>query len=151
MANKQIWIWDTDVLHNGEKQVQLNTYSVQFSSVAQSCLTLCDPVNDSTPGLPVHHQHPELTQTHVHWVGDAIQPSHPLLFPSPPAPNPSQLRVFSNESTLHMRWPKYWSFNSSISLSNAIISALVLYMIKKKKKTNNNKINKTTDFSYRLA
>ena len=62
----------------------------QFSSVAQSCLTLCDPVNRSTPGLPVHHQLLEFTQTHVHWVGDAIQPSHPLSSPSPPAPNPSQ-------------------------------------------------------------
>ena len=62
----------------------------QFSSVAQSCLTLCDPMNRSTPGLPVHHQLPEFTQTHVHPVGDAIQPSHPLSSPSPPAPNPSQ-------------------------------------------------------------
>ena len=58
--------------------------------VAQSCLTLCDPMNCSTPGLPVHHQLPEFTQTHVHWIGDAIQPSHPLSSPSPPAPNPSQ-------------------------------------------------------------
>ena len=63
---------------------------VQFSSVAQSCLTLCDPMNRSTPGLPVHHQLPEFTQTHVHRVGDAIQPSHPLSSPSPPVPNPSQ-------------------------------------------------------------
>ena len=63
---------------------------VQFSSVAQSCLTLCNPVNCSTPGLPVHHQLPEFTQTHVHWVCDAIQPSHPLSSPFPPAPNPSQ-------------------------------------------------------------
>ena len=62
----------------------------QFSSVAKSCPTLCDPMNCSTPGLPVHQQLPEFTQTHVHWVGDAIQPSHPLSFPSPPAPNPSQ-------------------------------------------------------------
>ena len=62
----------------------------QFSSVAQSCPTLCDPMNRSMPGLPVHHQLPELTQTHVHRVGDAIQPSHPLSSPSPPAPNPSQ-------------------------------------------------------------
>ena len=66
------------------------TYSVQFSSVAQSCPILCDPMNRSTPGLPVHHQLPEFTQTHVHWVSDAIQTSHPLLSPSPPAPNPSQ-------------------------------------------------------------
>ena len=63
--------------------------SVQFSSVAQSYPTLFDPVNHSMPGLPVHHQFP-FTQTHVHWVGDAIQPSHPLSSPSPPAPNPSQ-------------------------------------------------------------
>ena len=64
--------------------------SVQFSSVTQSCSTLCNPMNHSTPGLPVHHQLPEFTQTHVHWVSDAIQPSHPLSSPSPPAPNPSQ-------------------------------------------------------------
>ena len=61
-------------------------YMNQFSSVAQSCLTLCDPMNSSTPGLPVHHQLPESSQSHVHRVGDAIQPSHPLLYPSPPAP-----------------------------------------------------------------
>ena len=65
-------------------------YSVQFSSVTQSCPTLCDPMNHSMPGLPAHHQLPEFTQTHVHRVGDAIQPSHPLSSPSPPAPNPSQ-------------------------------------------------------------
>ena len=64
--------------------------SVQFSSVAQSCPTFCDPMNCSTPGLPVHHQLPEFTQTHVHRVSDAIQPSHSLSSPSPPAPNPSQ-------------------------------------------------------------
>ena len=63
---------------------------IQFSSVAQSCLTLCDPMNCSTPGFPVHHQLLEFTQTQVHWVGDAIQPSHPLLSPSPPAFNLSQ-------------------------------------------------------------
>ena len=67
-----------------------STTSVQFSSVAQSCPTLCDPMNHSTPGLPVNHQLPEFTQTHVHRIGDAIQPSHPLSSPSPPAPNPSQ-------------------------------------------------------------
>ena len=88
--------------------------SVQFSSVAQSCPTLCDSMNYSTPGLPVHHQLPEFTQTYVHRVGEAIQPSHPLSSPSPPAPNPSQHRVFPNESTLCMRWPKYWSFSFSI-------------------------------------
>ena len=64
--------------------------SDQIKSVTQSCLTLCDPMNHSTPGLPVHHQLPEFTQTHVHRVSDATQPSHPLSSPSPPAPNPSQ-------------------------------------------------------------
>ena len=65
-------------------------FSFKFSSVAQSCLTLCIPMNRSMPGLPVHHQLPKFTQTHIHRVGDAIQPSHSLSFPSPPAPNPSQ-------------------------------------------------------------
>ena len=91
--------------------------SVQFSSVTQSCPTLCDPMNRSTPGLPVHHQLLEFTQTHVLRVGDAIQPSHPLssillqprTFPS--------IRVFFNESVLCIRWPKYWSFSFSISPS----------------------------------
>ena len=92
--------------------------SVQFSSVTQSCPTLCDPMNSSTPGLPVHHQLPEFTQTHVHRVSDTIQPSHPLSSPSPPAPNPSQHQVSSNESTLCMRWPKDWSFSFNISPSN---------------------------------
>ena len=68
---------------------------VQFSSVAQSCATFCDPMNRSTPGLPVHHQNPEFTQTHVHRVSDAIQPSHPLASPSCPAPNPSQHQSLS--------------------------------------------------------
>ena len=93
---------------------------LQFSSVAQSCLTLCNPMNRRTPGLPVHHQLPEFTQTHVHRVSDAIQPSHPLSSPSPPAPIPSSIRVFSNESTLHMRWPKYWSCSFSIIPSKEI-------------------------------
>ena len=80
----------------------------QFSSVAQSCLTLCDPMNHRTPGLPVRHHLPEFTQTHFHRVGNAIQPSHPL------PPILPRIRVFSNESTLRMRWPKYWSFSFSI-------------------------------------
>ena len=88
--------------------------SVQFSSVAQSCPTLCDSMNCSMPGLPVHHQLLEFTQTHVHRVSDAIQPSHPLSSPSLLPPIPPSIRVFSNESTLCMRWPKYWSFSFSI-------------------------------------
>ena len=72
------------------KEYFWSTGSVQFSSVAQSCPTLCDPMHRSTPGLPVHHQLPEITQTHIHQVSDGIQPSHPLSSPSPPPPNPSQ-------------------------------------------------------------
>ena len=90
-----------------------------ISSVAQWCLTLWDPMNHNTPGLPVHHQLPEFTETHIHRVSNAIQPSHPLSTPSPLSPNPS-IRVFSNESTLRMRWPKYWSFSFSIIPSKEI-------------------------------
>ena len=83
-----------------------------------SRVRLCDPMNRSTPGLPVHHQLPEFTQTHVHRVSDAIQPSHPLSSPLLlPSIYPS-IRVFSNESTLPIRWPKYWSFSFSTSPSN---------------------------------
>ena len=84
--------------------------SVQFSSVAQSCPTLCDPMNCSTPGLPVHHQLPEFTKSHTH----LILCCHLLLLP----PIPPCIRVFSNKSALCMRWPKYWSFSLSISPSN---------------------------------
>ena len=94
--------------------------SVQFSSVAQSCLTLCDPMNRSTPGLPVHCQLLEFTQTHVHRVSDAIQPSHPLPSPLLLPPIPPSIRVFSNESALPMRWPKYSSFSVSIIPSKEI-------------------------------
>ncbi|CAI9151155.1 unnamed protein product [Rangifer tarandus platyrhynchus] len=75
-------------------------------------------MNHSTPGLPVHHQLPESTQTYIHCVSDAIQPSHPLSSPSPPALNLYPIRVFSNESALCIRWPKYWSFTFNISPSN---------------------------------
>ena len=91
---------------------------IQFNSVIQSCPTLCDPMDCSTPGFPVHHQLPEFTRTHVHWVSDAIQPSHPLLSPSPPSFNLSQHQGFSKESVLDIWWPKYWSFSFSISPSN---------------------------------
>ena len=87
---------------------------IQFSSVAQSCPTLCDPMNHNTPGLPFHHHLPEFTQPHVHPVGDAIQPSHSLLSPSPPALNPSQHQsLFQWVSSWH-EGPKYWSFSFSI-------------------------------------
>ena len=90
--------------------------SVQFSSFAQSCPTLCDLMNCSMSGLPVHHQLPESTQTHAHWV---LMPSNHLIFCRPLLLPPSTLpsiRVFSNESALCIRWPKYWSFSFSISL-----------------------------------
>ena len=98
MASGPITSWEmdgetvetgSDFILGGSK-ISANGDSVQFSSVAESCPTLCDPMNRSSPGLPVHHQLPEFTQTHVHRVGDAIQPSHPRSSPSPPAPNPSQ-------------------------------------------------------------
>ena len=92
--------------------------SVQFSSVAQFCPTLCDPMDYSTPGLPIHHQLPESTQTHACGVNDVIQPSHPQLSPSLPAFNLHSIRVFSNESALHIMWPEYWSFSFNISPSN---------------------------------
>ena len=91
-------------------------YYIQFSSVAQSCLW--DPMNRSMLGLPVHHQLPGSTQTHIHCVGDAIQPSHPL---SPLLLLPSifpNIRVSSNESALCIRWPKFWSFSFNTSPSN---------------------------------
>ena len=92
------------------------THSVQFSSVTQSCPTLCDPMDCSTAGFPVPHQLLELAQTHVHQIGDAIQPSYPLSSPSPSIF--LIIRVFSNKSVLHIRWPKYWSFSFRISPSN---------------------------------
>ena len=98
---------------------------IQFSSVTQSCPTLCDPMDCSTPGFPVHHQLQELAQTHVHWVGDATQPSHPLLLLPSIFP---RIRVFSNESALHIRCPKYWSFSFSISPSNEY-SGLISFRI----------------------
>ena len=94
--------------------------SVRFISVAQSCPTLCDPMNRSTPGLPVYHQLLEFTQTHVHRVSDAIQPSHPQLSPSPPAPNPSQHQNLFQWVNSLMRLPKYWSFSFSIIPSKEI-------------------------------
>ena len=81
-----------------------------------SRVRLCDPMDFSTPGLPVHHQLLELAQIHVNWVGDAIQLSHPLLSPSPPALSLSQYQGLFQESVLCTRWPKYWSFSFSISV-----------------------------------
>ena len=96
IAGRFFTVWAIREAINGQQvcekmfRITSHSVSVQFSSVAQSCPTLCDPMNRSTPGLPVHHQLPEFNQTHVHQVGDAIQPSHPLSSPSPPALNPSQ-------------------------------------------------------------
>ena len=121
----QRYFWDTWIIKNTinvlvyyrfQKEKSLTIF--QFSSVPQSCPTLCDPMDCSTPGFPVHHQLPELTQNHLRQVGDAIQPSHPfhplLLLPSI---FPS-IKVFSNESVLSIRWPKYWNFSFNTSPSN---------------------------------
>ena len=104
--------------------------SVQFSSVAQSCPTLCNPMNRSTPGLLVHHQLPEFTQSRVHRVSDAIQPSHPLSSLSPPHSTFPSIKVFSNESVLCIRWPEYWSFSFSISPSSEY-SGLISFRMNK--------------------
>ena len=135
IANVPIKLWSPIPMHVGRgassfslQQQFSNTCLVQFSSVAWLCSTLCNPMDCSTPGLPVHHQLPEFTQTHVHWVGDAIQPSHPLssllLLPSVF----SSIRVFSNESVLRIRWPKYWSFSFSISPSNEYLGLISFKM-----------------------
>ena len=89
-----------------------------ISSVAQLCPTLCNPMNCSTPGFPVQYQLLELAQTHVHQIGGGIQPSHPMSSPFPPAFNLPNIRVFSSESALRIRWPKDWSYSFSISPSN---------------------------------
>ena len=102
--------------------------SDQFSSVIQSCLTLNNHMDCSPPGLPVHHQLPEFTQTHVHWVGDAIWPSHPLSSLSPPAFNLSRHQGLFNKSALRIRWPKDWSFSFNISPSNEH-SGLISFMM----------------------
>ena len=103
------------------------TLAESVSSLTRSCPTFYSPMDCSTPGFPVHHHLPELAQTHVHSVSDAIQPSCPLLFPSP-AFNLSQHESFSNESALCIRWPKYWSFSFSISPSNEY-SGLISFRI----------------------
>ena len=107
-----LWVSFTSSVDGGKKHPYI------FSSVTHLCLTLCGPMDCSTPGLPVHHQLPEFTQTHVHWVGDAVQPSHPLSSPSPPALCLSQHQVLFQWISSHIRWPKYWSFSFIISPSN---------------------------------
>ena len=99
-----------------------------FSSVTQSCPTVCNHMDCSLLSFPIHHQLPKLIQTHVHRVSDAIQPSHPLSSPSPPAPNPSQHQGLFQKSTFRMRWPKYWRFSFSISPSNEY-SGLISFRI----------------------
>ena len=97
-------------------------------SVTKSCPTLCNPKDCSTPGVPVHHQLLKPTQTHVHHVGDAIQPPYPLSSPSPPAFNLSQHQGLFNESVLRIRWPKYWGFSFGISPTN-VCSGLISFRI----------------------
>ena len=102
------------------RRAMTNLSSVQFSSVAQSYLTLCDPMNHSTPGLPVHHQLLEFTQI---MSIELVMPSSHLILCRPVLllpPVPPSIRVFSNESTLHMRWPKYWSFSFNLLPSEEI-------------------------------
>ena len=113
-----IWWWELRYMWvSGINSVILKSvspFSQSVRSVTQSCPTLCDPMNCSTPGLPVHHQLPEFTQTHVHRVGDAIQQSHPLSSPFPSAPNPSQHQSLFQWVNSPHEWSKYWSFSFSI-------------------------------------
>ena len=121
MLKKAIW----EIIGLGKRTRKKHKLlpSLQFSSVTQSCLTLCSPIECNMPGFPVHHQLPELAQIHVHCVAAAIQPSHPLLSPFPPA-----FSGFSNESVLCIRWPEYWSFSFSFSPSNEY-SGLISFRI----------------------
>ena len=125
LGKRQDCIYDTIIRRQSYLQltecpvVLLFLYPLEFSSVQSlSHVQLCDPMDYSMPGLPVHNQLAEFTQTHVHGFSDAIQPSHPLSSPSPPASIFPSIRVFSNESVLHIWWPKYWSFSFNISPSN---------------------------------
>ena len=120
------WCSGLSIASDGNISVCL---SVQFSSIAQLCPTLCNTMDCSMPGIFVHHQLPQLAQTHGHWVSDAIQPSHSLLSPSPSAFSLSQHQSFlSNQSVLCIRWPKYWGFSFSISPSNEY-SGLISFRI----------------------
>ena len=104
--------------HSSKGPVSNSTLTSHCYSFTKSCPTHFNPMGCIMPGFPVLHCLPEFAQTHVHWANDAIQPSHSLSLLSPPALNPSSIRVFSNEWALCIRWPKYWSFSFSISPSN---------------------------------
>ena len=131
----------------GRQYNTLTLHCNQFSSVAQSCPTLCDPMNRSMPGLPIHHQLPEFTQIHVHRVGDAIQPSHPLSSPSPPAPNPSQHQGLSQWVNSSHKVAKIFefqlqhqSFQCIIILSynfEYFLKACIIAIIKNRRPNNN--------------
>ena len=112
------------ILGDIKRHKTLSMLCFQFSSVTQSCLTFCDPMDCSTPGSPVHDQLLELAETHVHRVGNDIKSSHPLSSPSPSSLIFPSIRVFSNESILHISWPKYWSFSFSISPSNEYLGLI---------------------------
>ena len=113
-----IWSNLSNVLWAFGKIMYVVTFALLWLFSTKLYLTLCNPKNCSTPGFPVHHYLPEFAQTHVHWVGNAIQPSHPLSPHSPPALNLSHHLGLFNDSALHIRWPKYMSFRFSISPSN---------------------------------
>ena len=127
-TSSQNWSWDGAWLRSTLTLLSCLLLMLPFVVVAQSCLTLCDPMDCSTPGFPVLHHLLEFAQAHVHWVSDAIQSSHPLLPPSPPDFNLSQHQgLFLRVSSLH-QVPNYWSFSFSISPSNEY-SGLIIFRI----------------------
>ena len=122
------WVTALSSLNGGNStEKEDNVYSEDCCyccSVTKLCPTLHDPIYCSTPAFPICHHLPEFAQVHVHWIGAAIQPSHPLLPASPPALNLSQHQIFSNESPVCIWWPKYWNFSFSISPSNEYLGLI---------------------------
>ena len=117
------WMNPEPIIQCEVSQKEKDKYHIQFSSVTQSCPTLCDPIEHSTPGLPVHHQVPEFTQTHIHQVRDAIQPSHPLSSPSPPAPNSSQ------HQSLYKVYFSYFLYYTTGSISPRWKDIMLKYLL----------------------
>ena len=126
--NSDLYPWTTFGVIETHSRKLWSVTPLRGGSATQSCLTLSSPMDCSIPGFPVLNCLLEFAVTHIHWIGDAIQPSHPLSSPFPPVFNLSSIRDFSSKSVLHIRWPKYWSFRFSISPFNEY-SGLISFRI----------------------